>query len=87
MKIREVWPDVEISFRGDAGFQKPYIYHWCEKNGVTFITGVISNTTLRKKACKLMLKAEKAFQPWWDSFNDHLVYGLIMLGKGITSSC
>lgn len=62
MKIREIWPDVEISFRGDAGFQKPYIYHWCEKNGVTFITGVISNTTLRKKACKLMLKAEKAFQ-------------------------
>ena len=25
--------------------------------------------------------AEKAFRPWWDNFQDHLIYGLIMLGE------
>ena len=25
--------------------------------------------------------AEKAFRPWWDNFEDFLVYGLVMLGK------
>ena len=25
--------------------------------------------------------AEKAFRPWWDNFEDYLVYGLVMLGK------
>ena len=26
-------------------------------------------------------EAEEAFQPWWDTMGDFLVYGLIMLGK------
>ena len=26
-------------------------------------------------------EAEKAFQPWWDTVEDFLVYGLILLGK------
>ena len=26
-------------------------------------------------------EAEKAFQPWWDTVEDFLVYGLIMLGN------
>ena len=25
-------------------------------------------------------QAEKAFRPWWDNFEDFLVYGLVMLG-------
>ena len=25
--------------------------------------------------------AEKAFRPWWDNFEDFLVYGLVMLGN------
>ena len=25
--------------------------------------------------------AEKAFRPWWDNFEDYLIYGLITLGK------
>ena len=28
-------------------------------------------------------EAEKAFQPWWDTVEDFLVYGLIMLGKKV----
>ena len=26
-------------------------------------------------------EAEKAFRPWWDKFEDQLIYGLITLGK------
>ena len=25
--------------------------------------------------------AQKAFRPWWDNFEDQLIYGLICLGK------
>ena len=25
--------------------------------------------------------AEKAFRPWWDTVQDHLIYGLITIGK------
>ena len=25
--------------------------------------------------------AENAFRPWWDSVQDHLIYGLITTGK------
>ena len=28
-------------------------------------------------------KAEQAFRPWWDQFEDQLIYGLITLGKTI----
>ena len=31
--------------------------------------------------------AENAFRPWWDKFEDHLIYGLIVLGKLIFGSC
>ena len=27
--------------------------------------------------------AEKAFRPWWDNFEDQLIYGLILLGMKI----
>ena len=27
--------------------------------------------------------AEKAFRPWWDNFEDYLVYALVMLGKSL----
>ena len=26
-------------------------------------------------------EAERAFEPWWDTAQDFLVYGLIVLGK------
>ena len=25
-------------------------------------------------------EAEKAFRPWWDSLEDYLIYGLVMIG-------
>ena len=32
-------------------------------------------------------EAEKAFRPWWDKFEDQLIYGLITLGKIIINYC
>ena len=31
-------------------------------------------------------EAEKAFRPWWDKFEDQLIYGLITLGKIIMNN-
>ena len=30
--------------------------------------------------------AEKTFRPWWDNFEDQLVYGLICLGMCLLST-
>ncbi len=33
-QIREVWPQVRIVVRGDAGFSSEALMSWCEANGV-----------------------------------------------------
>lgn len=45
-QIRERWPKVEISIRGDSGFGREIIMAWCEKNRVHYILGLQSNTRL-----------------------------------------
>ena len=37
-------------------------------------TALLTRVTSKKSA-------ELAFQPWWDTAEDYIVYGLIMLGK------
>lgn len=44
--IRAHWPDVNIVFRGDAGFYTPLLLSWCERNNVQYIIGYGSNKVL-----------------------------------------
>jgi hypothetical protein len=60
--FHQVWPDVKIIFRADAGFARPMIYNWCEKNNVKYITGMPSNKRLEKLSKMLTTKVERQFQ-------------------------
>jgi hypothetical protein len=50
MRLRAAWPDVKLIFRGDGGFLKPRIMHWCEQNHVGYIIGIGKNKRLTAMA-------------------------------------
>lgn len=60
-RFREVWPNVRIIFRGDAGFCKHRMFNWCEKNNVDYIVGIAKNPVIEKLAKNIIEKAETEF--------------------------
>src|SRR5215469_16729884 len=44
--IRSRWPRVRILLRGDAGFAREDLMHWCELNSVDFLFGLAKNVRL-----------------------------------------
>ncbi len=46
--IRDKWPDVQIIIRADAGFAVPRLYEYCEREGLGYIIGLITNGRLRQ---------------------------------------
>lgn len=59
--LRKVWPDVKIIFRADSGFCRHKMFTWFEKNDVSYIVGLPSNSVIKKESSDLILKAEEAF--------------------------
>ncbi|MEQ8765664.1 MAG: IS1380 family transposase [Planctomycetota bacterium] len=47
--IREKWPEVQITFRGDAAFSVDELMSWCEENGHGYVFGLQKNSRLLKK--------------------------------------
>lgn len=45
-RLRQVWPDVRIIFRGDSGFCRQRVINWCERSGVHYIIGLARNPRL-----------------------------------------
>jgi hypothetical protein len=45
-QIRELWPKVEITVRGDSGFGREELMTWCEQNRVSYVLGLKGNTRL-----------------------------------------
>jgi len=45
-QIRERWPRVRIIVRGDGGFCRNDLMHWCEENGVGYLLGLAKNSRL-----------------------------------------
>ena len=56
-RLREEWPAVEIEIRADAGFAVPEIYEYCEKEGIGYTVGLISNARLEALAKPLLQRA------------------------------
>lgn len=61
-QLRAAWPDVRIIFRGDSGFCRRRILHWCERNDVDYVVGLAQNARLRAMAAPLMAQAEAGFK-------------------------
>ncbi len=46
-QIRERWPEVHIIVRGDGGFAREALMHWCEEHGVDYVFGLARNSRLQ----------------------------------------
>lgn len=61
-RFRQVWPNVKIIFRGDSGFARKYIMHWCENNNVDYVVGIPSNAKLQIRSKASIDLAKKDFE-------------------------
>ena len=48
-RLREAWPQVRITVRGDSGFCNDELMTWCEKEGVDYVLGLAKNERLKKR--------------------------------------
>jgi hypothetical protein len=59
-RLREAWGEaLHIEIRADAGFAVPEIYDYCEKEGIGYTIGLISNPRLEEIAKDLLERAER----------------------------
>ncbi|MGZ8213889.1 MAG: IS1380 family transposase [Methylosarcina sp.] len=47
-RLRQAWPEVEITFRGDSGFCRHPMLNWCEHHNVHYIVGLAKNSRLKR---------------------------------------
>jgi Transposase DDE domain group 1 len=46
-QIRQRWPEVKITIRGDSGFCREELMSWCEANQVDYVLGLAKNDRLK----------------------------------------
>ena len=61
-QIRKQWPEVQIVIRGDSGFCRENIMHWCESNNVDYVLGLAKNARLRRALGKQLHEAQLQFE-------------------------
>lgn len=61
-RVRTVWPEVKITFRGDSHHTKPEVMQWLEAHGVEFITGLSRNRRLNALFAPTIRAAEKKYR-------------------------
>lgn len=61
-KIRQQWPLVNITIRGDSGFSREGIYKWCEENEIDYVIGIARNNRLVENINEELLQAEKKYE-------------------------
>ena len=61
-RLRQVWPTVHITLRGDSGFCRWRMLRWCEDHDVGYIVGIAQNARLLEKAAPLMRTAKARFE-------------------------
>jgi len=60
--IRSKWPTVHIVIRGDSGFCREHIMHWCEGHDVDFVLGLAKNERLGSEIESELLQAKEQFK-------------------------
>jgi hypothetical protein len=61
-RLRQVWPDVHIRVRGDAGCGVPWMYQACEQLGVEYTFGLSANQVLQRETEDLLAEAVRRFE-------------------------
>ncbi|TFH84713.1 IS1380 family transposase [Billgrantia azerbaijanica] len=57
-QIRARWPTTRIVIRGDSGFCREAIMHWCEANAVGYVLGLARNPRLYRALGREMAEAQ-----------------------------
>jgi hypothetical protein len=60
-RLRQVWPDVRISVRGDCGFGIPAMYDVAERLDLFYTFGLTTNAVLKRETATLLATAEAAY--------------------------
>lgn len=61
-QIRGVWPEVRIILRGDSGFCREELLHWCETQRVDYVLGLAKNSRLRAAIAEELAQAQCAYE-------------------------
>jgi Transposase DDE domain group 1 len=61
-RIRQRWPEVKITLRGDSGFCREKLMGWCERQGVDYVFGLAQNTRLKKLIETEMAQAAEGYR-------------------------
>jgi hypothetical protein len=65
-RVRQHWPDVTISVRGDNGVAGPEMYDYCEAENLQYAFGYSTNSVLKRRVREEELE-ENARLLWWIS--------------------
>jgi hypothetical protein len=61
-RLREVWPDVHIQIRADAGFGVPTVFDVCEELRVDYSIGLRLNAVLKRESDALLQEVLERYQ-------------------------
>lgn len=61
-RLRQQWPQVRITFRGDSGFCRQRIINYCERADVNYIVGLARNARLQAITELVELAMQDAFE-------------------------
>ena len=60
-RLKKAFPDVEIVFRGDAGFHSPGLINYCTRHGHKYIVGLSSNAVLNRLSADVVAATKLFF--------------------------
>ena len=61
-ELRQAWPGVKITLRGDSGFCREELMAWCEQNRVDYVLGLAKNERLRAEIATEQEQAAAEYQ-------------------------
>src|SRR5215475_1103184 len=61
-QIRQRWPEVRITLRGDSGFCRDELMSWCEHSGIDYVFGFARNERLRRMIADGIGQAARQYQ-------------------------
>jgi Transposase DDE domain group 1 len=64
-RVRQIWPDVIIHVRGDAGLGMPWMFAMSERLGIDYSYGLATNAVLKRRSHALLEEAVAAYAADW----------------------
>lgn len=61
-QIRQAWPAVRLTLRGDSGFCRDELMSWCEDHRVDYVFGLARNPRLRARVDETLTQARQQWE-------------------------